>query len=174
MENPFSPLPMDPGTPPDQPVWLEGGRLWTHDGAVWPCRCAVCGEPTWPERPLVLHLQWHPRWMYLLFLLSIWIYLIVAVFMRRRLRVTVFLCERHLAARRNGHALLALALLGGPALIGLGGNLDQFLLVLLGILLLVGGLMGGALLSRSVRALRIEGGRAWVTAGDGFLRSVDA
>lgn len=46
-------------------------------------------------------LSWHPQGIYLLFLISPLIYLIVALIVRKQLRISVGLCATH-ASRRSG------------------------------------------------------------------------
>jgi hypothetical protein len=122
----------------------EEGRL--------PHLCMRCGEPaTFTKRK---QFSWYPTWLYLLILLHLLIFLIVALIMTKRMTVPVPLCEKH---RR--HFLW-------PTLLGLAA------LVLL-IVVVIGGLvLGGALedaLDRDARdtfyAVWFIGGLALFLAG---------
>ena len=66
-----------------------------------PHRCVYCNAPvTEPikERKLYWH---HPGW-YLLLFVSIWIYIIVALIVRKKIMIKPGLCEAHLQTRRKG------------------------------------------------------------------------
>ncbi len=66
-----------------------------------PPRCVYCNAPvTEPikERKLYWH---HPAW-YLLILVKVWIYIIVALVVRKKILIKPGLCDAHLQVRRRG------------------------------------------------------------------------
>jgi hypothetical protein len=63
----------------------EEGRL--------PSLCMRCGEP--PALTKRKQFSWYPTWVYLLILVHLLIFLIVALIMTKRLTVPVPLCEKH-------------------------------------------------------------------------------
>ena len=171
MENPFAPLPDSRATPTDA-VWLDGDELCTRNHATWPSRCVVCGQDTPADNPLRVPLQWHPRWVYFLVLISLWIYLIAAMVTRRRAAVHVFLCDQHRSRRRNGQVVLAASLLVGLAMTVVGVAADRLGIVGFGMLALLVGVIAGALMTRTVRATRMDGETIWVKAGAGFVATL--
>lgn len=70
--------------------------LWRYEAenAPLPPVCAKCGSPA--ETGVVKNLSWFPRWIYLLLLVNLIIFAIVALAMRKQARVPIPLCRRHL------------------------------------------------------------------------------
>lgn len=76
--------------------WRERKALIFHEGAELPKRCLRCNAPA--EHSITKKLSHVSHWLLLLVLFGlpgILIYLIVAVFVRRRATVSVYLCDRH-------------------------------------------------------------------------------
>ena len=84
-------------------VWRDGQRLVMRKLALLPDRCVKCNAPAHGRR-LRRNLSWHNRWIYLLILISILIYVIVALCVRQTAKIDVAICERHLSKRRSGIA----------------------------------------------------------------------
>jgi uncharacterized membrane protein len=108
---------------------LKLGRYDAELGRL-PPRCMRCGEA--PSLTKAKKFSWYPSWVYLLILVHLLVFLIVAAIMTKRMRVPVPLCEKHknhfLWPTLLGVAALLLLLaviFGGIALAGaLEGELD--------------------------------------------------
>ena len=75
-------------------MWREGKVLVLRQGSPFPHRCISCNEPAVaPGRRQKL--AWHPPAWYLLVLLAVLLYAIVAIIVRKKAVVEVGLCERH-------------------------------------------------------------------------------
>ena len=92
----------------------KGGRL--------PPRCIKCNAPA--DHMLKKHVYWHPPGLYLLILLNVLIYFVVALVVRRKFLFEIGLCDRHHRRRTQAVRLIwgltgvGLAVL---AFLGLGG-----------------------------------------------------
>lgn len=160
-------------------AWQEGPLLVVRKGAWLPHHCVKCGAPA-EGPPVKRTLYWHEPWVYLLILPGLLIYAIVAICLRKSGTVHLALCPAHRARRAWMLAAAWLLGLGGPALMifaaysaptgGRGSSSDPtLLLLLLGLILLVAGLVVGAL-SPPVRPKRIDDYFMWLNgAGPAFL-----
>jgi hypothetical protein len=160
------------GAPPPQPVglvWRTNRQMVLRPETTLPDRCVCCNAPTQGYR-LKRNLYWHPPWYYLLILISILVYAIVALCIRKKAVIYISLCEAHRIQRKwfiTGSwvaAFLGLGLLiAGIA--GYGGWL-----ALLGVVLLLGALICGAVKGAVVSAARIDREFVWVKGvGQPFL-----
>ena len=78
----------------DTEMWREGKVLAMRKGSQFPHRCIKCNEPAVaPGRRQKL--TWHPPGWYLLILLAVLLYVIVAMIVRKKATVEIGLCERH-------------------------------------------------------------------------------
>ena len=135
-------------------MWRKGRELGTIREHTLPPVCVKCNTPT-DRAPLKRQLHWHSPAFYLLFFLNPLIYILVAIFVRRRAILHVGLCEKH--ARRRFRAIWAgwgLAL-SGCALIVVGA-IQSSPWSFLGILLLLGGLLYGVGVSQVTTARKID------------------
>jgi hypothetical protein len=140
-------------------------------GASLPARCVVCNQAT--DRRAQRKLYWHPSGYYLLILISVVIYVIVAVIVRKRAYFELGICEQHAIRRRLG---LWLGWLGTPVcLIGLFvANAADIKSTLLYTMLALGFAacpFTGFALARVVSAKRIDESQAWLVVGQAFLDS---
>lgn len=103
-------------------LYDDGVGLVMQKNAVGPDRCVKCNEPAngyrWTKT-----FYWHHPAYFLLILVAILVYAIVALCIRQSGRISVGLCPRHRAARRTriwialGLLFLGLVLLiGGPVM----------------------------------------------------------
>ncbi len=142
-------------------LWRSGKQLVMLKGATLPERCVKCNAPA-PGPGLKRNLAWHQPAIYLLILLSLLIYIIVAVIVQKRAKIVVNLCEAHRAKRRfvirlaSGIFVLAVLMLIGS---GIGGILW---LTFLGIVTFIGALLYRALGMRMVYARRIDDKYIWL------------
>ncbi|HEY7405779.1 MAG TPA: hypothetical protein VIB39_19795 [Candidatus Angelobacter sp.] len=123
--------------------------------------CVKCGQPA-TGKPVVKTYSWHHPGFYLLILIALLIYVIVALIVRKTVRVGVYLCPQH-AQRRSLWLTLAWVL-------PLVGIVDGFVLpqvgvdtgwtVLLSIALVLSGLVIWAVAGYPIRARSIDAFRA--------------
>lgn len=160
-------------------VQRQGDLLVVARNAALPPNCVKCGQPA-TGKPLKKTFYWHTGWLYLLVLLHVIIYIIVALIVRKRFDLAVPLCEEHRRRRRRFLWTGGLLLLGGFAggillgsLVGGDEGLGWFFLVwivfsIAGIVFL---LTGGTVL----RAKHIDNDAAtFKGAGEGFLARLPA
>jgi|APAra7269097403_1048558.scaffolds.fasta_scaffold01433_4 hypothetical protein len=78
----------------DAAMWRHGKVLVMRKGGDFPHRCIKCNAPSLaPKRRC--RVSWHSPWLYLLILLAILLYALVALIVRRTAVVHVGLCARH-------------------------------------------------------------------------------
>jgi hypothetical protein len=80
-------------------------------GSDLPARCIMCNAPA--KTPIKKsNLQWHTPWLYLLLLFNLLVYAIVAMIVRKTMKLSPGLCQEH-ATRRSKRVY---GLLGGAVL----------------------------------------------------------
>lgn len=136
--------------------WREGDILHHPRGAEFADRCVKCNAPAHGYR-LRRKLYWHSPWYYL-FLIQIWIYVVVALIVRKTMAVEIGLCAQHRSQRRNamiaGSAITLASMGGCIGLAGEGAASGGFILaVMLGVL---AGLVTLILGERVLVAVRID------------------
>jgi len=154
--NPYAP-PTAPllNAGPEAPIWREGHVVVVPQPARFPCRCVRCNTPTeGPAKPKVVY--WHHPALYLLLLLNIIIYAIVALIVRKSGTIDPGLCPQHRKARTLwiaagwGGALLGI----GVAITGLAG--DSCGLGIAGALLFLGAIITSLIQARVLYPVRID------------------
>jgi len=96
--------------------WRDGTVLVLTLNAPLPNRCVKCNEPA--EQPTKNRkVYWHNPWLYLLILLNILLYAVVALFAGRKAVIAPGLCSTHKSRRRIGIAIAWALLLSGVALL---------------------------------------------------------
>jgi hypothetical protein len=90
-------------------LFRDGNQVVAVDGTTLPALCIKCGSKD------DLHQQrcrmyWHEPWLYVLIIISLPVYAIVALIVRKRATVHVFVCRRHRNSRRTGLAIGILAM----------------------------------------------------------------
>jgi len=149
-------------------VWRQGKSLVAAAGVELPCRCARCNGPV-SRPPIKRTLYWHQSWIYLLILLSILIYIIVAIIVRKKAVAHIPLCDAH---RRQRWVFIAvswaLALLG-PILfvIAVGGPIVSGGEMMLGLVMVISGIFLGVWKGSLVSTRKIDGDKVWI---NGFCR----
>jgi hypothetical protein len=98
-QQPYFPPPMH-GLPT---IWRDKSILVMTKEAPLPNRCVKCNEPT-GER-LTRKLTWHHPALYLTVLISILVYAVIALVLRKTATVNLGLCEDHLNTRRRNLAI---------------------------------------------------------------------
>jgi hypothetical protein len=153
-------------------AWNQLGRLVTSREVALPDRCVKCNRPT-QGRPLKRAMYWHSPWLYLL-AVSIWIYLIVSLIVRKKATITFGLCAEHGARRRSGvwmaWGVVAVTVIGAIAL----AETDQGgWAVLLGFVGLIALVVIARLKLAVLRPARIDESYAYILgAGEPFLASL--
>lgn len=161
---------MPGGGGPGAEIFRDGDLIVARDGASFPDRCVRCNESAEGFR-VKKTFYWHaPSW-YLLILLSILIYAVVAMVVRRKASFELALCPLHRRRRR----LLIAAGLGVPLLtffivLLTEGDPMSIALLMIGVLLgAVVGIIGAQILTPK----RIEDGYAYLKgARPEFLASL--
>jgi hypothetical protein len=150
---------------PSHGVWRDGNLLVMTKGAQLPYVCVKTNQPAelWLRRKL----YWHPFWIYLLILLSLWIYIIVALIIREKADIQVGLCQEQLARRRWAIAGGWLGSLFGLVLLIAGiansqANEFAWLFGILGLLVFLGAIITGVIVSRIVAPTRITKRFVWL------------
>lgn len=157
-----------------------GGQLWRKDrqlvvrsGSTMPDRCVCCNAPANGYR-LKRQLYWHPAAYYLLILLNLLIYIIVALIIRKRALIHVGLCEKHRAGRKQAILGSWLAVLLGVVLMFVGFS-THGAFALIGLVLILTAAVFGSIKGRVVAPTKIEKDIVWVKgAGSEFLEKLPA
>lgn len=149
--------------------WREGKLLVTKLNPVLPARCVKCNAATdTPQKRR--NLYWHPPLVYLVLLINVIVYVIVAVIVRKRTVAMVSLCPEHRASRRNA-ILVAwlLIVVGFGAMIGGIAN-DANWVTAVGAVVFLGGIIFGFAKGRLIYATKIDKEHVWLGGcGKDFL-----
>jgi hypothetical protein len=155
--NPFAPPKAEiapAGEVLGQDCWRSGKLLIMRSGSALPPRCVKCNEPA--VTPMKWRkVSWHSPLLFLLILIGLLVYVIVALIARKKAMIAPGLCARH-TSRRNGYiAFTWIGFLGGIGLcFASGGN---GAVVLTGIVLILAALITGTSGTRILYPTRIEG-----------------
>jgi hypothetical protein len=154
------PPPPTVGTP-GTGVWRDKATLILSKDAELPARCVKCNAPATGPR-LKKKLSWHHPAIYLLILVALLIYFVVAMVLRKTATVALGLCEEHRAKHRR-NVLIAWLLVGlGVAgfILTIFGADTNF--ALLGILLLLAGTIYAVVAVRIITVAKIDEKFAWL------------
>jgi hypothetical protein len=137
-------------------VWRDGDVLIISIGAEMPHRCVKCNGPA--DQPIKARkVYWHHPVLYLLVLVNIIIYAIVAAVVRKTAFVRAGLCIEHKRRQRIASIFAWTGSLSGIVLVFLGmGSSWGFWGALLGMLLILGSVIGGLIFARIVYAKKID------------------
>lgn len=145
---------------PGEGVWRDGKTLVMSRDAVLPDRCVKCNAFT--QDRLKRKLSWHHWAIYLLILLSLLIYAIVGMVIRKRATVYLGLCEEHRAKRRTYIWITLLMILGGVAGFFLAIAAEDGTPALIGLLLLMTGIVFGTIMIRVTYPSKIDDRLVWL------------
>lgn len=101
-------------------AYRQGDKLIIPKGAPLPPYCVKCGQSVTGE-PFRKSFFWHNPWLFLLVLVNILVYAIVAMIIRKRADLAIFICDDHRQRRRNlliATWVLALGFIPGGILVG--------------------------------------------------------
>lgn len=154
--------------------WRAGKYIVVPAGFDLPDRCVKCNAPAIaPTKSRTLY--WHHWGFYLLILINIVVYALIAFFARKKVRVSPGLCERHklrrtasLVAAWGGLAMIVVALLTSKQL----ASSDAVgWLCLVGLISIIAGVVG----ARILYATRIDASHARLGgSGRAFRESLPA
>lgn len=176
--NPFAPPRSDFNTGAVGAPWAQG-MFWRHGpllmaktGAVLPPRCVKCNAAADGPGKKQRFFWHHPAWL-LLILISIFIYLIVALLVRSSAEVTYGLCPEHRQKRSHGILVGVGGILLSVALFVAAGVADQPVLVLFGVVAFLVALVVMIVKARTLMPLRIEGSTVQLKGcGEAFLATL--
>jgi len=175
--NPYAPPQVsNPAARPDGECFRQGKLFIVprENAAYVPCdSCVKCGQPATKRLPR--HFYWHHPALYLLILPGLLLYVLVAVIVRKQMRITIGLCDRHRAVRRWWITAAWLLLLSGlaffvtPLATGISSALMGIGFFLLSLIIAC---VASNITLRPRRITKDEG--AFAGAGEGFLQQFPA
>ena len=150
--------------------WRNGRDLFVRRGAALPPRCITCNAPALtPAEPRTVY--WHNPWLYVLVLVNLLVYIIVAAIARVSVRGQPGFCGEH-AARRGRLKRIAWSLAVGGLGVCFVGEVWS---ALAGGVAVVLAIAMGMHVSTPLRARNIDDRRAQLRGcGDAFLASLPA
>lgn len=172
------PAPPTPGaTPPPMPsaaappplpgavtpqLWKQGTVLLVPSGLPFPDVCVKCAGPA-EGRRRILELRWHEQWIYLLILVALIVYAVVATILNKKATLNLGYCAR-CASRRRMHLLIGwMIVLAGIGGIVLGIALEHGAPAAIGGLAILAGLIWVIVAAPILKPTRIDDwGNAWV------------
>ena len=172
VHNPYAP-PLAPlHRQPEGGFWRNGKLLILKPGSLLPERCVKCNAPArTPIQPRKMF--WHHPALYVLILPGLLIYAIVALLVRKQISINIGLCPTHFKRRLYGILLAWGGSILGFALTIFGMSCDSCGLGVLGVVLSLGAIVGGMLLSRTLYPVLIKDDIAhFKGCGEPFLASL--
>ena len=103
-------------------AYREGQVLVVPCGCRLPAACVRCGKPS--EDLLSKTFRWHSPWLYILILVGVLFYVIVALVVQKKARIDIPFCHRHRLWRSRMNMVGAVLLIGSVPLSILLGLLD--------------------------------------------------
>lgn len=141
-------------------IWRDKANLVMTKHAFLPSRCVKCNEPT-GER-LIRKLAWHHPAIYLTLFISLLVYAIIAMVVRKSATVELGFCEEH-AAKRNKHLMITWALgIAGVLSFPFGAALEDVNTIAIGFLLLGATAIYGIVTLRVVIPTKIDDHFVWI------------
>jgi len=177
--NPYAPsrasLKLGENPAGDAGIWRDGDQLIVAHGAAFPHRCVKCNQPS-VEPHKVRKVYWHSPWLYLLFLLYAFIYIIVALLVRKKADIDPGLCEEHVRKRRVWIAIGWIGSIGSVFVwvpLGTALGLGPPESMMLAFLCFLGFIIAGMANSRILYPRKIDDRHARLKGADeSFLRSL--
>jgi hypothetical protein len=146
-------------------LWRKGNTLVMHKNVELPNRCVKSNAPA--TRRLKRSLSWHHPAIFLSILISLLVYIILALILRKTAIIYIGLSDEWFARRRRAIVVGWLSALSGIALTVIGiASVDRNevlgWLILVGIFLFLFGLIWGLVRARMVSPVRISDQYVWL------------
>ena len=154
------------GVPGFAGLWRQGSVLVMHKMAPLPNVCLKSNQPATGR--LKRSLSWHHPAIYLLILLHLFIYIVVALIVRKTATIQIALSDEWLARRRRrmliawGLILLSVGLFVGGLFHVDQGQVWPALLIIFSIFLFLGAAIYGLMSCRMVWPQRMTGDYIWL------------
>lgn len=145
-------------------IWRSNALLVMTKQASLPNRCIKCNAPT-AER-LKRKLQWHHPALYLLILISILVYAIVAMVVRKTATVHIGLCDEHRESRKLSMIITVFLALVAMLLAIAGVQFETPAMVFAGIAFVIAAAIYGSLTIRVVAPTKIDEHFVWLKGID--------
>lgn len=123
-------------------IGRRGNLLIIGKFANLPNRCVKCNGAA-DAPPLTKNMQWYPPWTYLLLLLGVLPFILIALVMGKKASVTLPLCTVHRKQRSTAIAIGWLGSMGGLFLLFLAASMESGFLALLGFIAFFGAIIYG-------------------------------
>ncbi len=169
-DNPYQPPQhndplLKPSAGEEAGIWRQGKLLVMRKTAVLPDRCVKSNVPT--QRKLKRNLTWHHPAIFLSILISLCIYIILALILSKKATINIGLSDPWFAKRRRaiiigwGTVLASIAMvIGGIAMVDQN---DAFgILILAGVVVFIGGAIYGLVGARMVSPTKIDDNFVWL------------
>lgn len=153
-------------------AWRDGKHAVTYNQKTLPARCYKCNHPV-AEPPIKRKLYWHPVAYYVFLFLNLFIYVIIAMFVRKRAEIEVYVCSHHRQRRKYFIIGGWCGAFLGFTMIMVGVTNDASWLTGLGFLGFLGAIVAAMIGASLISAARIKGDTVWLRgAGQEFLASL--
>jgi hypothetical protein len=142
-------------------LWRSNKRLVARTETVFPDRCIKCNTPAGGFR-LKRTLYWvHPAY-FLLILCNLLVLLIVYLIVRKKAVVHIGLCEQHRSKRKRGLIIGWSSVALGIILMCCAGFMSSGWGFFIGLLVLLGGGITGAVMARAVTPTKVDKEYVWL------------
>jgi len=150
----------------------EGKYVFIPKGSDLPERCIICNAPAkLPAKTRKMY--WHNPWLYVLVIISIPIYVIVALIVRKSTKVTPCLCATHSTKRRNKILFFlipgVISLISGIILLTSNNSSASILIVIAILLMIISLIVSGTLTPKRIDL----SGAKFAGCKEAFLSSLD-
>ncbi|HSS95623.1 MAG TPA: hypothetical protein VLK33_01260 [Terriglobales bacterium] len=155
-------------------IYRAGKILVVPSGSTLPLYCVKCGAPA-SGKPLHKTFHWHNSWLYILLLLGVFIYAVVALIIQKKMFLAIPFCDKHRSWRKRMNITGAVLLVGVlPLCIALGElDVNGGLIALIAAGMILGGAVVLALVGSSFIAVYIdETCSKFKGAGERFLATL--
>jgi hypothetical protein len=147
--------------PPSGGIWRDKKTLVMVKEALLPDRCVKCNAPANGIR-LRRRLSWHHPLLYLLVLIALLIYAILAAALSKRATIEIGMCAEHFKSRRLKVTIGWILLAGGLLLAPIAFANDYPLIGVLGLTVFLFALIWLIVVSRVVTPRKIDDHLVWL------------
>lgn len=145
-----------------QGIWRDSDMVVLHKQAEMPHRCVKCNAPVSNEG-VIKNFSWFHSGYYLLLLVNLLVFIVVAFLVRKTATVNIGLCEQHREIRKN--RLYTCWLTGAISLFMCFLSVSTFNsggLFLLGLILFLTSIIVGSITSKVIKVKRIDDNYIWM------------